>query len=79
MASVKAAFSNVLAELTLGQDIQPALNGLADTVTSFLFGKSVPGGWEYPQGVAVSHWNFYNQRRSADQRGHWAGTWKYFP
>lgn len=42
MASVKAAFSNVLAELTLGQDIQPALNGLADTVTSFLFGNLLP-------------------------------------
>lgn len=42
MASVKAAFSNVLAELTLGQDIQPALNGLADTVTSFLFGNLFP-------------------------------------
>lgn len=42
MASVKAAFSNVLAGLTLGQDIQPALNGLADTVTTFLFGNLLP-------------------------------------
>lgn len=42
MASVKASFSNVLAGLTLGQDIQPALNGLADTVTTFLFGNLLP-------------------------------------
>lgn len=42
MASVKGAFSNVLAGLTLGQDIQPALNGLADAVTTFLFGNLLP-------------------------------------
>lgn len=42
LASMKAAFSNVLGGLTLGQDIQPALNGLADTVTTFLFGNLLP-------------------------------------
>lgn len=42
MASVKAAFSNVLANLTLGQDIQPALNGLAETVTTFLLDNLLP-------------------------------------
>ena len=45
MASVKAAFSNVLAELTLGQDIQPALNGLADTVTTFFVDNLLPAVW----------------------------------
>lgn len=42
LASMKAAFSNVLGGLTLGQDITPALNGLADTVTTFLFGNLIP-------------------------------------
>ena len=42
LASMKAAFSNVLGGLTLGQDITPALNGLADTVTTFLFGNFIP-------------------------------------
>lgn len=45
MASVKAAFSNVLAGLTLGQDIQPALNGLADTVTTFFVDNLLPAVW----------------------------------
>lgn len=42
LASMKAAFSNVLGSLTLGQDIKPALNGLADTVTTFLVGNLLP-------------------------------------
>ncbi len=41
-ASMKAAASNVLADLTLGRDIQPALNGLAQTVTTFLTGNLIP-------------------------------------
>lgn len=41
-ASMKAAASNVLADLTLGRDIQPALNGLAQTVTTFLTGNLLP-------------------------------------
>ncbi|WP_295339952.1 hypothetical protein [uncultured Subdoligranulum sp.] len=41
-ASMKAAASNVLADLTLGRDIQPALNGLAQTVTTFLIGNLIP-------------------------------------
>ena len=45
LASVKAAFSNVLGNLTLGQDITPALNGLADTVTTFLVGNLLPAVW----------------------------------
>ena len=45
LASVKAAFSNVLGYLTLGQDITPALNGLADTVTTFLVGNLLPALW----------------------------------
>lgn len=41
-ASVKAAFSNVLAGLTLGQDLGPALNALATTLTTFLTANLIP-------------------------------------
>lgn len=41
-ASVKAALSNVLAGLTLGQDLGPALNALATTLTTFLAGNLIP-------------------------------------
>lgn len=41
-ASMKAAASNVLADLTLGRDIGPALDGLAQTVTTFLVGNLLP-------------------------------------
>lgn len=44
-ASMKAAASNVLADLTLGRDIQPALNGLAQTVTTFLTANLLPAVW----------------------------------
>ena len=45
LASVKAALSNVLADLTLGRDIQPALQGLASTVSTFLVGNLLPAIW----------------------------------
>ena len=41
-AAMKAAFSNVLGGLALGQDIQPALKGLAETTATFLFGNFIP-------------------------------------
>lgn len=41
-ASVKAALSNVLAGLALGQDLGPALNGLASTLATFLTGNLIP-------------------------------------
>lgn len=41
-ASVKAALSNVLAGLTLGQDLGPALNALATTLTTFLTANLIP-------------------------------------
>lgn len=41
-ASMKAAFQNVLGGLALGQDIQPALNALAETVSTFLFDNFIP-------------------------------------
>lgn len=41
-ASVKAALSNVLAGLALGQDLGPSLNALATTLTTFLTGNLIP-------------------------------------
>jgi Phage-related protein len=41
-AAMKSAFSNVLGGLALGQDIQPALQGLAETTATFLFGNFIP-------------------------------------
>lgn len=45
MASMKAAFQNVLGQLTLGQDVKPALNALATTITTFLVGNLLPAVW----------------------------------
>lgn len=44
-ASVKASLSNVLAGLALGQDLGPALNGLASTLTTFLTANLIPAIW----------------------------------
>lgn len=44
-ASMQAAASNVMGALMLGQDLQPALNGLATTVTTFLVGNLLPAIW----------------------------------
>lgn len=41
-ASMKAAASNVLGQLSLGEDIQPALQTLADTTRVFFFGNFLP-------------------------------------
>lgn len=44
-ASMQAAASNFMGALMLGQDLQPALNGLATTVTTFLVGNLLPAIW----------------------------------
>lgn len=44
-AAMKSAFQNVLGQLTLGQDVGPALQGLAETVTTFLVGNLLPAVW----------------------------------
>lgn len=44
-ASMQAAASNVLANLTLGRDLGPALDGLAQAVTTFLAGNLLPAVW----------------------------------
>lgn len=42
LASMKSAFSNVLGNLSLGRDIGPSLNALAETVSTFLFKNLIP-------------------------------------
>lgn len=41
-ASMKASFSNFLGNLSLGQDIGPSLQALAETVSTFLFDNFIP-------------------------------------
>lgn len=42
LAAMKSSFTNVLAGLSLGDDIRPALRGLAETTSNFLFGNFIP-------------------------------------
>lgn len=42
LAAMKASLSNVLGGLSLGQDIKPALEALAQTTSTFLFGNFIP-------------------------------------
>ncbi|HEP1347405.1 TPA: hypothetical protein ACKQW1_000804 [Streptococcus pyogenes] len=42
LAAMKASFTNVMAGLSLGDDIRPALRGLAETTSNFLFGNFIP-------------------------------------
>lgn len=42
MASMKSAFTNVLGNLALGEDIGPSLDALSDSVFTFLTGNLVP-------------------------------------
>lgn len=42
MASMKAAASNVLGKMALGQDIGPSLQALTETVSTFLFNNFIP-------------------------------------
>lgn len=44
-SAMKSAFKNVLGEISLGMDIKPALNALADTVVTFLVGNLSPAIW----------------------------------
>lgn len=40
--AMKASLKNVLGKMALGQDIQPSLNQLAETTSTFLFGNFIP-------------------------------------
>ena len=41
-ASMKSSFSNFLGNLSLGKDVAPSLNALAETASTFLFGNFLP-------------------------------------
>lgn len=42
LSSMKGAFSNFLGNLSLGKDVGPSLNALAETTSTFLFGNLLP-------------------------------------
>ncbi|HEP1456181.1 phage protein [Streptococcus pyogenes] len=42
LAAMKSSFTNVMAGLSLVDDIRPALRGLAETTSNFLFGNFIP-------------------------------------
>lgn len=44
-SAMKSSFKNVIGQITLGMDIKPALNALADTVVTFLVGNLLPAVW----------------------------------
>ena len=44
-AAVKASLKNVMGQLTLGEDIRPALEALAASVVTFLSGNLLPAIW----------------------------------
>ena len=45
LAAMKAAYSNFLGNLSLGEDIGPSLNVLAETVSTFFVGNLIPMVW----------------------------------
>lgn len=55
--TMKSAFTNVLGNLAIGEDIKPSLKALASTVSTFLFGNFLPMVWNIlsalPEGIVV--------------------------
>lgn len=51
MAAMKASFSNVLAGLTLGQDITPALQSLTSSIMTFVIDNLLPMLWNIVKGI----------------------------
>lgn len=45
LGAMKASFTNLLASLSLGQDITPALQGLITSASAFLFNNLIPMLW----------------------------------
>lgn len=58
-ASMKSSWSNVLGGLSLGQDIKPALNALAETTSTFLFGNLIPMVTNVVKGLPVAIVTFF--------------------
>lgn len=58
--AMKAAFSNVLGNLALGQAMGPSLNALAETTVTFLTGNLVPAVWNIVTALPGSLMTFIN-------------------
>lgn len=58
--SMKAAFTNVLGNLALGQAMGPSLNALAETTVTFLTGNLVPAVWNIVTALPGSLATFIN-------------------
>lgn len=54
LGSMKAAFKNVLGQITLGMDVGPALSALATTTTTFLVGNLLPAIWNILSGLLMA-------------------------
>jgi phage-related protein len=54
LGSMKAAFKNVLGQITLGMDVGPALSALATTTTTFLVGNLLPAIWNILSGLPMA-------------------------
>ena len=54
LGSMKAAFKNVLGQITLGMDVEPALSALATTTTTFLVGNLLPAIWNILSGLPMA-------------------------
>lgn len=51
LAAMQASFKNVLGALTLGQDLKPSLDALAQSVVTFLTGNLLPDIWNILSGL----------------------------
>lgn len=58
--AMKAAFSNVLGNLALGEAMGPSLNALAETTVTFLTGNLVPAVWNIVTALPGSLMTFIN-------------------
>ena len=59
-AAMKSSFSNVLGNLALGKSIEPSLNALAETVSTFLVGNLIPMVWNIISALPGALMTFIN-------------------
>ena len=60
-AAMKGVFKNVLGGLALGQDIRPALQGLAETTATFLLGNFLPMVGNILKGLPIVIGTFFKE------------------
>lgn len=66
LSSMKAAFSNVMGNLALGESMGPSLEALASTVGTFLTGNLIPMVWNIVTALPGSLMTFINALLPAD-------------